>query len=100
MTLDGDRDGVTYNPTFDYARLNRQMRRVYDLVCDGNWYTLNEISYKTGDPEASISARLRDLRKAKFGGWTVDRRRRVAEKGLHEYRLQGPELNKGQLVLI
>ena len=49
-----------------------------------------EIVTMAGGTEASVSARLRDFRKAKFGGSpdAVDRRRRgEAKRGLHEYRL-------------
>ncbi len=54
----------------------------------GWWWTLREISQHTGDPEASISARLRDLRKARFGAHTVNRRRRGdPTKGVFEYQL-------------
>lgn len=79
--------GETFEPQLDTARLNAQLRRVRDLVIDGQWRTLREIAAATGDPEASVSARLRDLRKLKFGGWTVKSRRRGEEKrGIHEYR--------------
>lgn len=37
---------------------------------------------------ASISARLRDLRKPKFGGYVVERRRRTV--GTWEYRVSLP----------
>jgi hypothetical protein len=57
---------------------------------DGVWRTLSEIEkvLGVGHSQAGISARLRDFRKEKFGGHTVERRRRGnAAKGLHEYRL-------------
>lgn len=57
---------------------------------DGSWHTLPEIAAGTGDPEASISARLRDLRKPRFGSYVVDRRRR--SQGLFEYRLRVGQL--------
>lgn len=81
-----DFSGKTYVPQFDRERLNAQQRRVFDLMLDGKWRTLEEIHKKTHDPEASISARLRDLRN-KFA-FTVDRRRRGDPKnGLFEYQL-------------
>jgi hypothetical protein len=80
-------DGDTYDPVIDHGRLNAQSKRVYGLMRDGNWRTLREISTATGDPEASVSARLRDLRKAKFGGYEVGRRRRGESSGLWEYRV-------------
>jgi len=83
-----DHDGETYESVFDKERLNAQQRRVFEVMQDGRWRTLREISETTGDGEASISARLRDFRKEKFGGFAVDRRRRGEEKrGLFEYRL-------------
>lgn len=79
--------GETYNPTLDKDRLEKQWKRVYNLMLDGAWRTLREISYFTNDPESSISARLRDLRN-KYG-FTVERRRKVGheEQGVWEYRV-------------
>jgi hypothetical protein len=60
-------------------------------MIDGQWRTLAEISAVIRCPEASVSARLRDLRKNKFGGYLVERRRRGAERrGLFEYRVCRP----------
>lgn len=82
-------DGITYRPEFDYERLGAQLKRVFEVVRDCRWYTLPEIAARTGDrSEAAISARLRDLRKPKFGGFRIDRRRRgEAKAGLWEYRI-------------
>ena len=77
--------GDTFDARLDFSRLARQAARVFDLMHDGGWRTLAEISEATGSPEASVSARLRDFRKM---GCVVERRRRGAEMaGLHEYRL-------------
>ena len=43
------------------------------------------LSPMVGGSEAGISARLRDLRKPRFGGYTVERRR--VDGGLFEYRI-------------
>jgi len=85
---DGHRDGYTYEPEFDYNRLNRQARDVYLCLLVGEWWTLRELADATGWPEASVSARLRDLRKPRFGGFIVQRQR-VGEGGLFHYRLAG-----------
>lgn len=82
----GDRDGISFEPKKDRKRLNKQAQAVYNLMADKRWRTLAEISAATGAPEASASARLRDWRKPKFGGYQVDRRRR-ADAGTWEYRL-------------
>lgn len=86
-TLSGPRDGETFDPGTDTIRLNDQMRRVADVMGDSRWRTLREIAAVTGDPEASVSARLRDFRKPRFGGFVVLRRRREGGEGLWEYRL-------------
>ncbi len=78
-------EGRTYEPTQDKGRLSAQHTRVVHAMQDGAWRTLAEIEAKTGDPQASISARLRDLRKPQFGQHTVARRRRT--QGQYEYRL-------------
>lgn len=83
-------DGETFSPNQDGTRLKAQLVRVRELMRDGKWRSLSEISKVTGDPEASTSARLRDLRKPKFGLWTVNRRRRT--KSLFEYQLGGKGL--------
>ena len=79
-------DGVTYEPEHDYQRLNTQMGRVFRLMSDGHWLTLREIAETVGGSEAGVSARLRDLRKEKWGGYTVQRNRRRIS-GVWEYRL-------------
>jgi hypothetical protein len=79
-------DGETYEPEYDHERLGAQALRVWALIQDGEWRTLAEIEALTGDPQASISARLRDFRKRKFGQHVVERRRRETRRGLWEYR--------------
>jgi hypothetical protein len=79
------RDGKTYDHERDGRRLSKQHNRVFAAMKDGAWRTLGALSAATGDPEASVSARLRDLRKERFGGHGVDRRH--AGNGLFEYRL-------------
>lgn len=79
-------DGITFSHDRDGPRLNAQLRRVRDLMLDGRWRTLADIAAATGDPEASVSARLRDLRKPKHGGYTVDRE--YVERGLWRYRIE------------
>lgn len=84
-------DGVTYDPALDKGRLMSQLKRVFDVMADGSWHTLPEIAAAAGGSEPSVSARLRDLRKPKFGSYGIERRRRVeldARAGLHEYRLR------------
>ena len=83
-------DGRTYDHSKDYIRIKGQMLRVYAVVKDGRWRTLNQISQECGDPEASISARLRDLRKERFGSHEVERQR-LQDGGTYAYRLATSE---------
>ena len=78
-------DGATYNSALDQERLGRQLDRVQALMADGQWRTLREIADAVGGSEASVSARLRDLRKARFGAHEVERLRVAG--GLYRYRL-------------
>lgn len=78
-------DGATYEPKRDYARLSGQLLKVKNLMSDGQWRTLAQIRDHTGGSEAAISARLRDLRKEKYGNHTVDRE--SLGDGLFRYRL-------------
>jgi len=96
-------DGSTYSPKRDSRRLWTALRAVQDLMGDGEWRTLRniqwELVHKSGVAlpkyalkvsEAGISARLRDLRKEKFGSHTIERRR-INGGGLWEYRMKLPD---------
>ncbi len=65
--------GPEYKTTADHDRLNSQHARVKALMEDGKWRTLDEISFATGDPVASVSAQLRHLRKDGFGNHKIGR---------------------------
>lgn len=87
MNLQGELhfDGRTYDHARDGARLGDQMCSVLSLMADGKFRTLAEIASQTNAPEASVSARLRDLRKPRFGGHTVNRS--YVQRGLYQYQL-------------
>lgn len=78
-------DGETFEVGRDGKRLNDQLLRVFKAMRDGDWHTLYELHELTGDPEQSISARLRDLRKPKILGAVVDREH--VANGVFRYRL-------------
>jgi hypothetical protein len=90
MQLDLRFNGADYNRSRDDVRLTGQILRVWDCVCDGKWRTLKEIAQETGDPEASVSAQLRHLRKPRFGGYTVERE--YINNGLYKYRVIPKEI--------
>jgi hypothetical protein len=78
-------NGPAYEPTRDSARLTTQHVKIRELMLDGQWRTLRQIAELTGEPESSISAQLRHLRKPRFGGYTVERSH--IQNGLYEYRV-------------
>ena len=78
-------DGETYDPELDRKRLTGQLLRVYTLMSDGAWRTLAQIAKEAQGSESSVSARLRDLRKARFGQYRIDKRRVTG--GLWEYKM-------------
>jgi hypothetical protein len=56
---------------------------------DSGWMTLRELAELTGYGEASISAQLRHLRKPRFGGYSIAKRRRFSRTSgsVWEYRI-------------
>ena len=81
--------GDTYDPEKDRERLLTQLGRVRDVMFDGQWHTLAELVVKCGGSDASVSARIRDLRKKRFGAYNVESKR--VRDGLWVYRLELPD---------
>ncbi len=85
-------DGDTYQHSKDFKRLKKQHERVKDLMLDGVWRTLEEISESINAPSSSVSAQLRHLRKARFGSYIVHKRTRGHRNtGLYEYQVEKPK---------
>ena len=78
-------DGATIDHERDHARLVSQYDKVFRAMRDGHWRTPAEIERLTGYSWASISARLRDMRKEKFGGHKINRE--YVGNGLYMYQL-------------
>jgi len=78
-------DGITIDPERDVARLGTALEQVRESMADGRWWTLAQLSRRCGTSECSASARIRDLRKLRNGGRTVESKRIAA--GLWAYRL-------------
>ena len=76
----------------DHIRLGKQLVRVLTVMADRQWWTVPAIKaailsrYGIDDPEASVSAQTRNARKAKHGGFNVERRR---VGNVYEFRLVG-----------
>lgn len=68
----------------DRKRLGKQLLLVKGVVVGAGWLTLARISELTGAPEASVSARLRGLRKL---GFTVETCRAGPDRGTWLYRV-------------
>lgn len=104
----GLRDAAGMLPRAGWPTVGRRItvgrRRQRDVLCDvmlsasqcETWLTLEELAKLTHYPPASISAQLRHLRKREFGGYEVEKRKRLSGRILHgedfgtvwEYRLQ------------
>jgi biotin operon repressor len=65
------------------ATLSRQARAVYSAMEDGGPYSVPDLARKTGESAASVSARIRDLRR--LDGLTITR---TVESGTPVYRLR------------
>lgn len=84
-------DGSTFDASQDGHRLTTQMNAVREMMLDGQWHSIPQIALHLrragmACTEPSISARIRDLRKARFGNYRVERRREPGS-GLFLYRV-------------
>jgi len=78
--------GSDYDPKLDGVRLTGQMLRVFEYMRNGKWMTLFEIADSINEPESSVSAQMRNLRKDRNGNHTIEKQRR-GESGTWEYKL-------------
>lgn len=79
-------NGSDYVPSRDNARLEKQLDRVFNYMSDNDWHTLREIATSTNDPESSVSAQIRHLRKERFGSHVISKE--YIDNGLYKYRLE------------
>jgi hypothetical protein len=84
----------SYIRSVDGPRLKGQHDRVMAVMKDGQWRTYWEIGaeiqkrFAHHDSQTGIAARMRELRRPKFGSNTVEcRAREGANRGVFEYRL-------------
>ena len=78
-------DGSDYDPQRDNKRLGNQLTKIFELMKDGKFRTLDEINRITCEPQASISAQLRHLKKVRFGSHTLNKK--YLGNGLYTYQL-------------
>ena len=89
--------GSDYIPARDDVRLKGQIERVFKALQSGEKRTLGQISAITGDPESSVSAQLRHLRKPQHGGYRIEKE--FVSNGLYLYWML-PPLTTGQQELL
>ena len=87
-------NGPEYESDRDFKRLSKQHERIRDLMLDGEWRTVEQIAASTGDPENSIQAQLRHLRKPRFGSFIVEKKR--SGNGLYRYRVRSRTEGDGE----
>ncbi len=67
----------TFDPKFDRVRLGSKLARVRAILLDGKPHTIAEIQAFVGKYDEGVSANVRDLRKAKYGGWDIPSTRKA-----------------------
>jgi hypothetical protein len=85
-------DGDDYQSDRDKPRLTGQIKSVFEVISDQEWWSVRRISKHTGAPEPSVSAQLRNLRKERFGGHTIEREYRGS--GLYLFRLADADIQR------
>lgn len=83
-------DGDTFDASRDGQRLSEQLQHVLAYMRQHEWVTLRELELAMREAgvhasNAGVSARLRDLRKRRFGAYTIERQ--YIANGLWQYRL-------------
>lgn len=85
LNKEPDFDGADYQPDRDKQRLTTGQHKVRMYMENAGWKTIMQISEALDMYPPSVSADLRNLRKERFGGRTVDRR--YVRNGVYEYYL-------------
>lgn len=83
--------GADYDEARDEVRLRGQIKRVFEVMRDGKFRTLDELHreikarFDKHDPHPSLSAQLRHLKKKQWGAH--DLVKEYMGNGLYKYRL-------------
>jgi hypothetical protein len=67
--------GESFDARLDGPRLKGQLERTLEVMKDGRWHTLQEVADAVGCTTQSASARIRDLRKPRYGAHHIRRSR-------------------------
>lgn len=86
-----ERFGKTFSATLDGERIGTLMSRVFAIMMRGEWTTLQDLAREAGGSEASVSARLREVKQwcEETDRGEYERRRKPGfeKSGIHEYRV-------------
>ena len=72
----------------EHVALGKQLKRILTYILDCNWHSIDDIAAATGTKITSADAQVRNLRKAKHGGFDVEYKR---IDGVAHYRLNNRE---------
>lgn len=91
--------GSTYVPERDAQRLGTQLAAVRQILLQGDWWRLGDLTDAVASltgcmaSQTGVSARVRDLRKHRFGGYQVEKR--ALGRGVWLYHLVSPDTSQG-----
>ena len=69
----------------DGKRLAGQFDRVWAIMRDGEYHTIQEVAERTGDPAQSVARQMRYIRSKARGGHVLEREHRG--RGLYAFRV-------------
>ncbi len=74
---------------YDIVPQKKRNEAVWDVMSDGGWHTIGEVSERTGFEASSVSSQIRDYRKQEYGSFIVERRKTgfMGLMGAYEYRI-------------
>jgi hypothetical protein len=87
MSINPEFGGSTFDHKRDAADFRCQLDRTRGIMLGGGWHTLEYLASEVGCSEATVSARLRDLRKPRYGAYNIEKRVKVGTKRVYEYRM-------------
>ena len=89
VVVNPDFDGDDYVADRDNARLTNQIDKVRMYMENAGYLTVKQIAADLKQPEPSVSAQIRNLRKDRFGARTVNREYRG--NGCYAFKLEPKE---------
>ena len=89
VVVNPDFDGDDYVADRDNARLTNQIDKVRMYMENAGYLTVKQIAADLKQPEPSVSAQIRNLRKDRFGARTVNREYRG--DGCYAFKLEPKE---------